>query len=501
MRYSHFLKKKWFTGSYFNLRESSNVPPLNDLEVKQIFEQISDVAYENISDKLKAQLKFPFHIQWYYLLKEEYPAFESYTNILFFEIISRFIQEKVYSSTYATEKVSFCKKLIQLTNYGRKENSVLKSDLIKEFPVFKNAYMELLADGILVEEKRLVDGFVNEYVRFMQTHVFEYFLFIELYELFERNADAKFFNAIDSEYTGNQFRFQLFQWAIRHIINLGQFKQLASVLNLELNNFEKNYLIYFTAENLNLKSQFHPEIKKEVTMQNLHPLLVKHLLHFDFVDSSYKEALNSLINVAENDENKLIYESILAIFDCMSLDQDKILCRLNKLKDLAHHASKWEVNPYKVVKLIYLRLKGITLNEDEEIINIDRFKTDDNYQLKENGELPNSKQVLSYLFMFVLNLFYGNQLETKKIINTISRLHPKLLKSRKSFSIYLLNLLAQANARTEPNEKTDKLENLLTKLYDANNSKVNPTLYTQSVFLSLKAEQSKNRNDFDTALK
>ena len=500
MRYSHFLKKKWFTGSYFNLRDSSNVPPLNEVEVKQIFEQLSDVPFDSISEKLKSQLKFPFHIQWYYLLKEEYANFESYTNIVFFEIIARFIQEKVYNSTYATEKVSFCKKLIHLTNYGRKENVVLKADLIKEFPVFKNAYMELLADGILVEERRLVNGFIEEHVRFVQSHVFEYFLFIELYDLFEKNPDAKFFGAIDSEYTGNQVRFQLLQWAIRLMINLGQLRELSAVLYLKLNNYEKNYLVYFIAENLNFRNKFHPEIKKAINQQNLHNLLIKHLIHFDFVDSSYKDAVTSLINVADDGEIKLFYESILAIFDCMSLDQDKILYRLNQLKSLKSHSSAWEVNPYKVAKLIYLRLKGITLSEDEQILTIERFKNDSNFELKEATDLPNSRQVLSYLMMFVLNLFYGNQFETKKIINTITRLHPKLLKSRKTFSLYLLNLLAQASARVQPDETTDKMENLLAKLYAVDN-KVSPTLYTQSVFLSLKAEQSRNRKDFDSALK
>ena len=45
------------------------------------------------------------------------------------------------------------------------------------------------------------------------------------------------------------------------------------------------------------------------------------------------------------------------------------------------------------------------------------------------------------------------------------------------------------------------MERLITKIYKANSSKVNPTFYTQSVFLSLKAEQSKNRNDYETALR
>ncbi|WP_448636407.1 hypothetical protein [Pedobacter panaciterrae] len=153
IRHSAYLKTKWFPGNYFNVNDVSNVPPLTEKEVDLILTKINKIDPKGINSKLKAQLKFPFHIQLYYQLKEEDPYFNYSTNITFYELISRFIQDKIYRSNYYTEKILFLKKIIQLTDYGKKGNSVPKDDLISELSAFKNAYMELLSEGILMEEK------------------------------------------------------------------------------------------------------------------------------------------------------------------------------------------------------------------------------------------------------------------------------------------------------------------------------------------------------------
>lgn len=498
IRCSHFLKSKWFSGSYFNLKDNSNVPPLTEIEVKNIFHKMSPLEFDKVSENLKTQLRFPFHIQWYYQLKEEYPDFESYTNIIYYEIISRFINEKIYNSTYSTEKVLFCKKIIYLTNYGRKTYTVLKTDLIKEMPVFKNAYMELLADGILMEEKQIENGFPSEYVRFIQPHIFEYFLFIELYDLFGQQMDDKFFLTVNTEYFGNQSRFQLLQWSVRLLVKLNKFEELKAVLKLKLNNYEKNYLIYFIAENLKYRYKIDATVIEEIKNQQLHALLMRSLIHFDFIDSCYKEAINCLIDVADNEEIALTYHTILAIFDCLSLNQEQLNYRLAKIEELGHEASKWDINPSEIIKLVLYKIKGIPVTDNEVFSKIEDFKSGKDITINEL-EFPNIKQVLGYLHIFVINLFYGDAIEATKIVKAILNKHPKLVKTRKLFSIYLLNLMAQASARTNPGKKTDQMENILTRLY-ADGSKVNPTLYATSILLAFKAEQSKNKKDYQRAL-
>lgn len=498
-RYVHFLKSKWFAGSYFNLNDSSNVPPLTEQEIEEIFQKMCPQDFKTINKNVKAQLKFPFHIQWYYQLKEEYPDFNSYTNIIFFEIIDKFIQEKIYRSNYATEKILYCKKIIQLTNFGRNNSTVLKSDLIKELSVFNNAYMELLADGILMEEKINQNSFALEFVRFIQPHVFEYFLFIELLDVFDQQMDEHFFDNLNNDYFGNQVRFQLLQWSIRYIIRSEKFEHLASILNLKLNNYEKNYLIYFIAENLNYKLKNDPELVKKLKTHQIHETLSRHLIHFDFIDSCYKEAINSLILVVDTDKNLLFYHSILALFDALSLDPELIANRLEKMEKLADEAEKWLVDPYETLKLIYLKVKGISIKEHDTLLKIEAFKNNEQ-SLNINGKaMPNVKQVLIFLLMTTVNLFYGSPQEAIKIISSMIKLYPKLFVTKKPFGLYLLNLLAVARARTAPDDKTDQMERILTTLYKER-STINPTLYAQTVFLSLKAQQSKNRKEYAIAL-
>jgi hypothetical protein len=499
VRHSYFIKRKWFQGSHFNLNDNSNVPSLTESEVKKIFQKMSPLDFSKISDRLKLQLKFPFHIQWYYQLKEEYPAFESYTNIIYYEIISRFIQEKIYNSTHATEKVLFCKIIVQLTNYGRRGYTVSKIDLIKEMPIFGNAYDELLANGILMEEKQLKNGIPIERVRFIQPHIFEYFLFIQLYDLFDNKMDKRFFELINTEYNGNQVRFQLLQWAIRLMVKLYRLKDMEAVLSLNINNYEKNYLIYFIAENLKYNSANNPKLIAEIKAQALHSLLIKKLIHFDFIDSCYKDAINCLIDVVDNEDNALFYHTILAMFDCLSADQERISNRLIFMSKMAKARKKWLMDPYEIVRLIYLKIKGVTLTHTPLLSQIDEFKKNEGILSYGDQALPNTAQILNFLLMLMLNLFYGTSQEAIQIISTITKLYPKLKKSRKFFSIYLLNILAQASARDNPGAKTDQMENILVKLYaDVRNDY---TAYSQSLLLSLQAEQSKNRKDYYTAIK
>ncbi|TCC91698.1 hypothetical protein EZ428_08035 [Pedobacter frigiditerrae] len=489
-----YLKNKWFAGSY--LTDNSNVPPLTEVEVEQIFNKISPTDFSKISESLKSHLKFPFQIQWYYRLREEYPNFESYTNIIHYEIIARFIKEKIYNSTYATEKALFCQKIVHLTNYGRRGYSVSKVDLFKQIPVFQNAYDELLADGILMEEVQLNANFSIENVRFIQPHIYEYFLFIELYELFNHQMDNRFFELINDEYIGNQVRFQLLQWSARLMIKCHKLTEMNALLSLNLDNFEKNYLIYFIAENLSYNKKRDPELANQIKEQKVHQLLIKEIVYLDFTDSSFKETLNCLIEVADSKEIELSYHSILAIFDCMSLNPNQILERLEKMDDLTDEASKWELNPYELIKIIYLKLKGIEIRESSVLDFLEDYKAN-KLQISEDS-MPSAKDRINLFHLFLANMFYGSPEGVLKIVKSIFRIFPKMSKTRNTFSLYLLSSAAYASVKINPGKKTDQLENILDNLYA--DSRIKPTLYSQSVFLFFKAEQSKYRKEYELAL-
>lgn len=497
IRYAHLLKNKWFSGSFYKPSSASNVPQLTNDEIEEIFKKINPTTDHKISQSLKQQLKFPYHIQWYYQLREEYPNFDAFTNIIYYEIIAKFISEKIYNSTYATEKILFCKKIILLTNYGRLTLKVAKTELIKDMPVFKNAYKELLTDGIIMEEKQFEDGLAKEYVRFIQPHVFEYFQFIELYDLYGHHLNEHFFSTINKMYAGNQSRFQMLQWAARLLVKLYKFKELNTLLNLELTSFEKNYLLFFIAENLKYRSQINPNIKHEIETQQFHQILIEHLIHFDFIDTSYNEAITCLIEVADCKQTVLIYQSTLAIFDCLSLNQEKIEYRLSQLKLLQKEGDQWIINPYEAIHLIHSKLWGHQIKENSVLKFIEEFKALANvYPI---NKLPNATDTISYFLMLSVNYLYGNQQETIKIIAAIFHKHQKLKKSKSPITIYMLNFLALACARINPGAQTNQLERILTNLLEKK-AKYTSASYAKSLLLCLKAEQRKNEKDYEMAI-
>ena len=374
IRSADFLNKMWFRGSYFSLNEKANVPALTSEEIEEIFNKISPLKHVELSGNLKAQFKFPYHIQWYYQLQEKYPDINSYTNITFYQIVDHIIQQKIYQSNYATEKTLYCKKIIRLTDFGKTGNSVLKADLLKDLFVFKNAYMELLAEGILMEEKIYKDGINLEFVRFVQPYVFEYFLFLELLDKNEYILDLNFFKQLNTTYHENHVRFQLLQWAIRFAIRTHKFECIKHLLDLNLSNFEKNYLIFFIAEKLNYIIRDNPKLKKKIGDCHVHKILLKHLIHFDFIDSSYKDAINALLLIVNDDDEGIYYQSILGIIDCLSLDQELILARINQLEKLNYNKSEWLLDPCSALKVIHLKNTGATILHNDTLQKIEDFK-------------------------------------------------------------------------------------------------------------------------------
>ncbi|EDM36998.1 hypothetical protein PBAL39_04348 [Pedobacter sp. BAL39] len=488
IRHSAFLKSKWFPGNYFSQSDVSNVPPLTGKEVDMIISKVNPNEFNELSTKLKSQLKFPLYIQLYYQLKEEDPYFINATSITFHELISRFIQEKIYRSNYYTEKILFLKKVIQLTDYGKKEDTVPKNLLIAELSAFKNAYMELLSEGILMEEKSQDDYQPKEYVRFIYPHIFEYFLFIELLEKFHLQVDWHFFQHIQQTYENNNTRFHLLQWIIRFIIKIGDFKSLNHVFELQLDYFERNYLMLFIAENLRFRTRGNPDTLKLLTAQNLHETLTRQLINFDFVDSCYKDAVAVLAEITEGDEYKIIYQSILTVIDILSLNVERIAERLEIIQGIS--ADDWPVKPYDVAILIYNKLTDRV--QSHELLT--SIRNSDFSFLDNNGPID-TKKGISYLMILLLNIFYGDDRGSILIIDKIARQQPGLFYTRCAFTIFICNILALSRSKAMPGKKTDQMERILVQMH-RDKQRYKLTEYSASILKLMQANQLRLRGEF-----
>jgi hypothetical protein len=492
IRHSAYLKSKWFMGNYFNQKEVSNVPPLTEKEVDLIISKIDGISVRQINPKLKNQLKFPFHIELYHQLREEDPLFNYSTNITFHELISRFIQENIYRSNYYTEKILFLKRIIQLTAYGKSGNSVPKDSLINELSAFKNAYMELVADGIIMEEKHYQDCHPREFVRFIHTHIFEYFLFIELLEKFHLQLDKHFFQYIHEEYHNDNTRFQLLQWTVRFIVRTGDLKALLRLFDLQLGHLEHNYLILFIAENLKYRSKYSADTIGLLREHKLHDRIIEELIHFDFVDSNYREAIEVLSDLSDSEEHTLIYQSLLALIDILSMNEERIKMRLEKLNGL--DASGWLINPREATQLIYARITNTPIADNALIKYIERSE----YPFLDQKRDLNTQQGITYLLAIVLNLLYGSDNGSVKIIDSIIKLHPKDFSKRSEFSIFILNLMGVSKARMNSCKKTDQLERILISLHETGD-RYKTTQYSALVLKMIRAYQHRNKGEYEKA--
>jgi len=496
MRHSSFLKTKWFPGNYFNLHELSNVPALSEKEVEIIISKINYLDKKEINPRLKAQLKFPFHIQLYYQLKEEDPDFNYYTNITFYELVSRFIQEKIYRSNYYTEKILFLKKIIQLTGYGKTSNSVEKDSLIAELSAFRNAYMELLSDGILMEEKRSEDAHPKEYVRFLHPHMFEYFLFVEILEKFHLQVNKEFFTYINDEYDYNQVRFQLLQWAVRFLIKTGNFHSLKAFFKLNLNSYETNYIILFIAEEIKYRSKYNSEILRILEDDKFHDIIIAKLINLDFIDSCYPEAVVALIDIAKNEDHLMTYYSILGVMEIIRLDKKGIKDIIKKLHLL--DSGKWMVNPAHVLEIILSKINGEPIVHKDILQRIDQFKQGGNpFSVKGNQQME-TREGISYILLLLVNVFLGDGQSAREIIENIVKLHPKEIKKKSSFDLYVLCIYGIYGSRLYPGRKTDQIENIMVHLSVRSSSYL--TKYQESILLMFQAEQAYYRKQYSVAI-
>lgn len=495
MRHSSFLKSKWFPGNFFNMHELSNVPPLSEKEVELIISNMN-MEMDKINPRLKAQLKFPFHIQLYYQLKEEDPNFNYYSNITFYELVSRFIQEKIYRANYYTEKILFLKKIIQLTGYGKDANAVKKDSLLAELAAFKNAYMELIADGILMEERRIENAHPVEYVRFVHTHMFEYFLFVEILEKFHLQVNLEFFNYINTHYDSNQVRFQLLQWTARFLIKTGNFNALKSVFRIGLINYEVNYLILFIAEEIKFRTKHNSDIERVLEDQQFHQLIIEELINFDFIDSCYKEAIAALVDIARKDEHLLTYNTILGLLDVLSMDKGKIKARIEGLR--RYRADNWMVDPVEAMELIYAKISSLPTGNSRLVEQIEDFKQGKNtFNIDPKSEIT-TKQGISYLLIIYINTLKATKSDTKELIRSMARFQPKVFSRRTTFTTYMISVYAYFNARLNPGKRADQAEKLMIHLLKTNPGRI--TKYVESVILMLQAQQSLNKKEYEIAI-
>lgn len=494
IRHSHYLKNKWFAGSYFRSVEQSNVPAFTEAEVELLFNKISSFPAKRLNPELKYQLKYPFHLSYYHELKSLYPENEYRTNLIFYEITLKYLSQKIYQSKHAVEKLILCKQLIQLSDYGMKGNRIDKSLLMDEFTVFRDAYMELLLDGLLIEEQHHEHGFPIEFVRFIHPHIFEYFLFKETLERHQDQMNEGFFNSIVTEYSGNNLAYPLLKWATFFTIKNGDFDPIILILNLKLGRWETNQLMLFMAEQFNYQLQNEPDGLNSLKKHNIHKELLGKFAEVDFIDPSYCNLLKIFSEISQDEEVKATYYSMMFIYDCLSLHVGKLQTHIDEFNATNHPLKHWPVHPGTYAMLLLRLLKGESINDHPAFQQLNA-SSDISALLK---QMSGTQQLVSSIFLILINWLNGDLLQVITTINSI-----KEFKQSGSisdyYSIYMLHLLALAYSQHGKTKKANQLEQILNHIHQ-HPLRPDTSPCAKDLQQLVLAQQCLNRNEYEEAL-
>jgi len=463
---SAFLTKNWYNGLYYDHDNLSNVPPLNTEEILHILSQIEDklVKPEEVSPALLKLFKTPFWLQVYYKLKHENFSLALNDPLLCYELISYFLEKKIFVSKNSTEKIFLLKKISEYISEGNKGLRVSKEDILSFITLYPAAYEELLYDGILIQEKRLSTAIPTEIVRFLNDDIYTYFLFIQITENFSYKASQAFFQFILENYQSQTLlRYHILNWAIRFSINRNQIDELKHILKLPFTNEEKNNAFDFIC----CVAKF--EISKPVSNFN------KQSIDLNFTDilatgrtmsTVYKETVKTISDNVLNEEVQIV----LLVIEChIALIDVEKSALFNAMQALKRHYKRlnqlFPINPYDLILYFYNNLinksnEGRTL--DDKIIKLCQ-------QIDRSPSLRNSEmstvEILSFRVVIFTLFAQKNYAECHRFIMAILNKYPSIFLTRHSvFSPFLLIQLGQTYLKLNYYKKAQRIITFLEKI-------------------------------------
>lgn len=361
------FRRYWYLGADMDEDTNINLPYLTEQEVKSILynHHIDPSTVRSLSENFLQKLRYPYYLQLFCQLNTG-PG-QSFVNehLSLFEIISRFIQNKVFSSPTNNFKIKIIEKLLWLVDLGRAGQYVDKSDLLNKSADLFPAYKELLADNILVEENHSQEIVFVVKVRFAHQLLLEYFAAMHILRHANDKIDEPMLHRLLKLLPISSYRVGILKWMLRYAINTGQTSGIHAMFYLPLSNMEKSLLLEYLAVH------YQHEGEKETTLRSIFPqgyfrkLPLSHIINDNFINFSKKKVLNALLELTDATEDKLKVRSILFTTELLQLDAEQCEQEINSIKKLISNDRKeselW-VTPYELYLFIYEYMKFGIIN-------------------------------------------------------------------------------------------------------------------------------------------
>lgn len=414
------FRRYWYLGPEMDEDTNVNLPCLTEQEVKSVLynHRLDPATVRTFSESFLHKLRFPYYLQLFCQMNTGPEQTFVDENLSLFEMISKFVQSRVFQSPNNTFKIQIIGKLLQLLDFGRVGQYTDKQLLLNKNAELFPAYKELLTDNILVEENLSQEIMFNVKVRFAHNSLLEYFTAMHFLQESEMMVNTAMLQQVATQLPASSYRVGVFKWLIRYSITNNQTDSIHNMFYLSLTNTEKSYLLEYLAV------YYQHEGNKELLLKSIFPqgYFRKHplsrFLNDNFVHFSKKKVLTALLELAEIPEDKIKIRSILFVMSLLQLDAEQCELELNNIKRLMSQEQLEEelwVTPHELYLFIYEYMKFGLVNETikDKIYNYTRYL---------NGTTRHSPSVTMEMvlrlmgFAFVLNQDYTHMLSyTKRI--------------------------------------------------------------------------------------
>jgi len=475
------LTKAWYTGLFYDEDTLSNVPPLNVDEVLYTLSHIENkiINRADVSPALLAQFKTPFWLQVYFKLKDENHHLELNNPLLCYELISYFLERRVFLAKKSTEKIFLLKKISDCISEGNKKLRVSKEKILSYINCYPDAYEELLHAGIIIEEKRLSTTIPTEIVRFLSDDIYTYFLFIQITDKFEYKPGKSFFEYILSSFPAqNARRDHILNWSIRFCVNRNEIAALKNIFKLPFTNSEKNSAFDFICH----VSKF--ELSKPNSNFN------KLSIDTDFIDimasgrtmsTLYKETIKTISENVLNEDIQIMLHVIECNVHLINVDKVSLGNTMQLLKRNYKRLNElFPINPYDLILFFYNNL----INKPNESKSLEdkiiKLCQDIDRSTPKRNEDITSAEILCYRLVLITLFSQKSYAECHRFIMAILSKYPNIFYVRYSvFSPFLLLHLGQTYIKLNYFKKAQRIIQFVDKIISSDY-----TYYTNFILAS-----------------
>ncbi|MGY3214763.1 hypothetical protein [Mucilaginibacter sp. HD30] len=318
-----FNEDTWYTGFHANY---INVPLFNFQEINELCHIINPDGHDPVNVEIAEKFNHPLYFQEYYKQNKGNFSLSSADHASLYELIAGFILNKVYLSSYSSEKIAFINGLIDhldLQNSNYKINKLKIEHLIKRYP---HAYLELISIGFLREMNESSSLHYNTYLVFGNDNYLEYSIAQALLFKHDDRFDDQLMSTVNELFTDNSQKVNVLKWCLIHAIKVDGLKDLEYIIEVELNPNEKTSLVTFIGELL--EREYNTEQRNGPLMryfkQPLSDKIFQYFFGLELINPYYKNTLNTLLKLELSNQRRIIIFTALGIIALIELDLDKL---------------------------------------------------------------------------------------------------------------------------------------------------------------------------------